>query len=475
MFFFAVISAWVITHLEVIGALVLFLLPAVLTFLYFLFRYPIIGIYTAIAFGFILLGLARYAPIPMLGIALDVEIILTFIALFINKFKEKIDFSPANRDVTWISVIWSCYFIFEFINPEVVNKGAWFAGRGVALYMLVLVPLTLIFIDSNRKLDAFFLIWGIFSVLVTCKGLMQHFYGVDYAERQWLNEGNAATHILFGKLRVFSFLSDAGQFGANQGYSAVVAVIISLVQKDRKMKIFFIAVALLGFYGLVISGTRGALSVPFAGFTAFFVLKKNKVALISGFIVIALFYIFFKYTFIAQGNSEIRRMRSAFDPNNPSLQVRLANQKKLKSYLASRPFGGGVGHAGGKARKFAPRAFLSNVPADSWYVLIWAEQGIVGLALHLIILFYIVGKASYNVMFRIRDPIVKTKMSALIAGMFGIMAASYGNMVLGQMPTSVLIYMSMAIMLSSDVFDSEALQENTNINELHTNYEFRNI
>ena len=66
-------------------------------------------------------------------------------------------------------------------------------------------------------------------------------------------------------------------------------------------------------------------------------------------------------------------------------------------------------------------------------------------------------------------------MSALIAGMFGIMAASYGNMVLGQMPTSVLIYMSMAIMLSSDVFDSEALQENTNINELHTNYEFRNI
>jgi hypothetical protein len=32
-------------------------------------------------------------------------------------------------------------------------------------------------------------------------------------------------------------------------------------------------------------------------------------------------------------------------------------------------------------------------------------------------------------------------------------------MVLGQMPTSVLIYMSMAIMLSSEVFDADALAE----------------
>jgi hypothetical protein len=38
-------------------------------------------------------------------------------------------------------------------------------------------------------------------------------------------------------------------------------------------------------------------------------------------------------------------MRSAFDPNDPSLQVRLDNQKILKGYLATRPFGAGIGHA----------------------------------------------------------------------------------------------------------------------------------
>jgi len=46
------------------------------------------------------------------------------------------------------------------------------------------------------------------------------------------------------------------------------------------------------------------------------------------------------------------------------------------------------------------------------------------------------------------------------------MAASYGNMVLGQMPTSVLIYMSMAIILNSEVFDADAAKEHENLKVL---------
>ena len=57
-------------------------------------------------------------------------------------------------------------------------------------------------------------------------------------------------------------------------------------------------------------------------------------------------------------------------------------------------------------------------------------------------------------MFRIRDPILKLKMAALASGMFGVMVASYGNAVLGQMPTNVLIYISMALLINSKIFDS---------------------
>jgi O-antigen ligase len=259
---------------------------------------------------------------------------------------------------------------------------------------------------------------------------------------------------------VFSFLSDAGQFGANQAFTAVMATVMTIAMKEWKRKIFFSIVAVLAFYGMLISGTRGAISIPLMGFSAFFVLRKNKAVMISGFFILLLVFVFFKYTNIGQGNSQIRRMRTAFDPNDASLQVRLENQRKLKSYMASRPFGGGVGHGGVKAQKYLPNAYLSQVPTDSGYVLIWVELGIIGLALHLFILFYVIGKSSYKIMFRIRDPILKLKMSALVSGMFGIMVANYGNAVLYQMPSSILFYTSMAILMKMDSFDnSEQLEK----------------
>jgi O-antigen ligase len=193
----------------------------------------------------------------------------------------------------------------------------------------------------------------------------------------------------------------------------------------------------------------------------FFVLRKNIKVLGIGVAILAVVFIFFRFTTIGQGNDQIRRMRTAFDPNDASLQVRLDNQRILKNYLASRPFGGGIGHGGVKAQRYLPNAFLSQVATDSWYVLVWVEQGIVGLILHLFILFYTVGRSSYKIMFTIRDPLVKLKMSALTAGMAGVMVASYGNAVLGGMPTGILIYISMAIMLNADVFDKPALAETT--------------
>ena len=452
----AVIAAWMISLTGIMGAIGFIVLPFIAVYLYCLFTNPIIGLYTALVLGFILLGLARYLRGVQVGLGMDAMLVMTYIALIISRFKDKVDWSPINRDITWLAVIWFCYSLFEVVNPEARSLAAWFSGRGVSLYMLMLVPLTLLFIDSNKKLDTIFFIWGIFTILGTLKGIMQLNIGIDKFEKAWLDDGNAQTHILFGKLRAFSFMSDAGQFGGNQAYSAVVATIVSLVQKDWRKKLFFIVVAILGLYGMIISGTRGSISIPLTGFLAFFVLRKNLGVMIFGFVLLLVVFIFFKYTSIGQGNDQIRRMRTAFDPNDASLQVRLENQKKLRIYLASRPFGGGIGLGGVKAQRYLPNAFLSNVATDSWYVLIWVEQGIIGLLLHLFILFYILIKGSYAVMFKIRDPVVKMKMAALCSGMFGVMVASYGNAVLGQMPTSIVIYITVALILNWEKFDTPA-------------------
>ncbi|MFT3704726.1 MAG: O-antigen ligase family protein [Agriterribacter sp.] len=423
-------------------------------YLYILFKYPIVGVYTAIALSFILIGMGRYVKDVQVGLGLDAILILTYLALFMNRFAERIDWSPANKDITFLSIIWFGYSVFELVNPEARSTAAWFSGRGVSFYMLLLVPLTLLLINNNKKLDYFLYVWGIFSILATLKGIMQLKFGVDYAEQAWLNEGNYKTHILFGKLRVFSFLSDAGQFGGTQAYAAVVFTIYSMAQTVKAKKYFFVTVALVAFYGMIISGTRGAISVPLSGFMVFFILRKNLKILSIGVAILAVVFIFFRFTTIGQGNDQIRRMRTAFDPNDASLQVRLDNQRILKRYLASRPFGGGIGHGGVKAQRYLPYAFLSQVATDSWYVLVWVEQGIVGLVLHLFILFYTLGRSSYNIMFKIRDPLLKLKIAALASGMAGVMVASYGNAVLGGMPTGMLVYVSMAIMLNSKVFDT---------------------
>lgn len=448
-----IMSAWLIGKIGLTIGFGLIMLPFVFAFFYLLFTFPVIGLYTAVILGFFSLGLSRYVDFQV-GLLMDGILFLTFLALIFNKFYEKIDWTLAKKDITLLAFIWLGYCFLEVVNPEARSFAAWLNGmRGIGMYMFLLIVLTLMLINTNRKIEYLLLLWGGLSLLASLKGVAQNLLGVDSYEQAWLNAGAAQTHVLFGKLRIFSFLSDAGQFGANQAYSGVVALILALEEKDWRKKSFYLVVAFFGFYGMLLSGTRGAISIPLAGMGTYFVLKKNKAVMLAGFISLVLVFIFFKYTTIGQGNQQIRRMRTAFDPKDASFQVRLENQRTLKAYLATRPIGGGLGHAGVKAQKFLPNAVLSNIATDSWYVMIWAELGIVGLLLHLFILFYVVIKSSYLIMNRIRDPILKIRMSALLAGMVGVMVASYGNAVLGTVPTAVTIYVSMALLLNAKKLD----------------------
>ena len=447
-------SAIVIGKMGLVSALGLIVMPFALAYLYLLFKYPVIGLYTAVFLNFTILGLSRYIDFQV-GLLMDGILFLTLFALIFNRFYERIDWSPANRDITFLAIIWLAYSIMELVNPEARSFAASINGvRGISLYMLMVIVFTLLFFDTNQKIDFFLYLWAILSILATFKGMMQQFIGVDSYEQAWLDAGGAITHVLFGKLRIFSFMSDAGQFGAHQAYTAVVLGIIAITETDIRKKTILGIAAALGIYGMLLSGTRGAIAVPFAGFGTYFILKKNKAVMAAGFVMIVVMFIFFKYTKVGNNIDQIRRMRTAFDPNDASLQVRLENQRTLSVYLATRPIGGGLGHAGVKAKKYLPNAFLSNVATDSWFVMIWAEQGVIGLLLHLFILFYIVIKSSFNVMFRIRDPILKMKMAGMTSGMVGIMVASYGNAVLGSMPTALCIYISMALMMDTEKFDT---------------------
>lgn len=448
---------YVISKGGMMAAMGILALPPVLLFLNRLFVNPRVGMFTVLLLAFTAIGLNRYIAGLPLGLSIDIMMILTYVAVFFKFFYQKIDYAPFKSDLTLLALIWFLYAVMEFFNPEALSKQAWFyAMRGMSLYPILAIPLTYLLFGRIKYLNYMLYIWAVFTILATIKGWMQVNIGPDFAEQRWLDQGGAVTHILFGELRAFSFYSDAGQFGAAQASSGIAGTVLALNAKNTKDRILFALMALAGLYGMMISGTRGAMIVPLIGGFVYVILRKNVRVIILGTLLMVGVFSFFKYTYLGQGVAQIRRMRTAFRPeDDASLQVRLDNRRILQGYLKTRPIGGGIGSAGNWGQRFSPHGFLAQIATDSWYVQIWAEQGIIGLLLHLLILSYIVVKGSYLIMFKLEDPVLRGKMCALMAAFTGIMGASYGNGVLGQMPTGIITYMSWVYLFISPQLDEE--------------------
>ncbi len=304
-------------------AVMLILLPFIIFIVGSIFHFPKLSVYFVVFLGFVVNGITRYIEGPPYGLSVDGILLLGYLALIFRDFRKRVDWSPANKVVTKLALLWYGYTLFQLINPEAQSRVAWFyAMRGVSFYQLLLVPLVLILLNNHKDLNKILYLWGIMSLLGTAKGFMQVNFGVDPWEQAWLDGGGESTHILFGKLRVFSFYSDAGQFGASQAHTGVMGTIVALHAKTKKEKYFFGFLALASFYGMFISGTRGAIAVPFAGFFLYIILIRNVKLVTLGVIMGIAVFVFFKYTTIGNNVYAINRMRTAFDSDDPSLQVR---------------------------------------------------------------------------------------------------------------------------------------------------------
>jgi cell division protein FtsW (lipid II flippase) len=446
-----VLSIFVV-KMGIIGIGLMVALPFVLLLMLFMMSHPNKALATGLVFAFVSIGATRYITTLPLGLSVDFALaILIVSALFHTQVKT--DFSKLNNSLFLVTIIWMGYNIAEIFNPEARSVVAWiYAVRGTALYMLLTVPLTLLYANKPSDLNRLFIIVFFFSILASFWGLRQYFIGLDAAENRWLDAGARSTHVLFGNLRVFSFFSDAGQFGAGIAHAGVMAMVLALGPFSIKKRIIFTVLALFFFYLMIMSGTRGALMVPVAGTMAYLFASKNFKLMAVGLLGLALVFSFLKFTSIANDNYQVRRMRSALDPDDPSLNVRYENQRKFAEYLKTRPFGGGIGTSGFWGQRFSPGTFLAETPNDSWFVKIWAEMGIVGLYLHIFILGFIALSGLLKI-WKVKDPRLRQKLLALFGGYVGIAAASYGNPLLGQMPTGIILYMSWAYFYLAEDMD----------------------
>jgi uncharacterized protein (UPF0333 family) len=452
-----VLSVIFFSNNQIFPGLIVLIVPFLIASLGFIFARPVVGFITLLFANYFAIGLSRYISGP-LGLSVDGLLILTWLAVIFSQFNQKLNWKDAWNELTFVAIIWFGYSIFQFFNPEAVSKEAWFyAMRGISLYMLLTLPLVFLILNKPKQLHLFLQIWAWLTIIAVLKGIMQKFIGPDPWEDQWLDAGGGKTHRLAQGLRIFSFFSDSATYGGSMGFSGVVFSILALYTNQTKQKIFYLAVGLLAFYALLISGTRGALAVPFGGFFFYAIISKRFKILLLIIVMLVGAYSFLKFTTIGESVYEIRRFREAVDSDNASLAVRQENQQKFAAYLTDRPFGGGIGSAGNWGLRFSSGTFLAETPPDGWYVQIWAEQGIVGLILYLSILVFIIVRCSYIVMFKLKNKYYIGIASAFTSGIFGVMVASYSSGALGQMPNGIIIYTALAFILMMEKWEKNDL------------------
>ena len=452
----AAFVGYVISHYPIILSLLFIVVPYVGFFFLLLLNKPKIALYLLVAycFGFVILSREIGGPIPY-GTLIEGLLLAGWLSVLLRS--KKGEWQAIANDLCLLFLLWFLISVVQVANPSGASVQGWLQEiRSAALYPLLIVSLAFMVFRKNSDLNGFLMLIIGFSVLAALNGIKQLHIGLSPGEQLFLNQGGAVTHVLWGRLRVFSFYSDAGQFGASQAHIGMVALCLAFGPfKWWKRALLFAAAGLL-FYGMLISGTRGALFALVVGaFLAVVLSKQFKILTVGGGLLLA-FILFLKFTHIGDGNYQIYRFRSALNPDDPSLNVRLATQNLLRDYLADKPFGEGLGVIGAFGNTYNSDMFISTVQPDSYFVKIWAMYGVVGLTIWLSIMAYILGKCC-GIVWRITDKALRIKLIALTAGFGGILVCSYGNEVINTMPSSIIVYVSWVLIFQAPKLEDELL------------------
>lgn len=455
----AALIAFLFVKMGMLIYLALIAVPIVAWALVLIYQYPKLCLYAVLILGFVISFLVRYVPVDIpWSIFVDVFLLAALIIPLLKHW-HRADFSLARRSLTLVLGIWMLYIILQIFNPEAVTMVAWFYSmRPNALYPLLISVTFLVLFNTREDMKRFFSIWLGMSLFGVAWGIKQNIFGVSHVEQMWLEMGAKGTHILFGKLRVFSYYFDAGTFGTAMGQIAIACFILAFGPFSRKRKIFLLIAGALTFYGMMISGTRGAIAVPAAGGILYLLMIRKVKLIVLGLGIMAFSFAFLKYTYIGQSNYTINRMRTALNPEDASLNTRLRNREALSEYLKDKPFGGGLGTAGSWGRRFSSDTWLANFEPDGMYTWIRAETGIVGRNLYVGVMLFILFRGM-SIASKLKNKEDQLYAIAFLAGFSGILLANYGNPVINQFPNLTLNFMVVSFVFSMKYWNEDGVPE----------------
>jgi hypothetical protein len=348
-------------------------------------------------------------------------------------------------------IIWCGFCTIEILNDTCglgINIGAWYTGARLLAFQLLFIFLVFtIYISSPEILLKYLKLWAIlclFSAIWTWK---QQNIGLTSAETTFLYGRGRTTHIIQGGtlIRYFSTFSDAANYGCNAAASAVAFLIFGITTKIKWERWFFIIIAIFVIKSMFASGTRTAIFCMAGGFAIYLVLSKSLKIAVPAAIVGGLFFIFLAFTNIANGNQQIRRMRSAFNRNDASSKTRDINQETMKKYMRDAPWGIGIGMMSNNVPANNKYNRMARIPTDSEYVFIWLRTGKIGMTVFIITTLIMFGGACHIVLFRLKSRSLVGIGGGLCSAFVAIQLGGYANQVLMQFPNCLTFYGGLSI------------------------------
>lgn len=410
-------------------------------FLYYCLFEPFIGYFLVTLLAFFAFYPDHFlsTEIPL---STAVEILVWFV--FLGSFREKPPLELKNdllhTGLSVVFIVYTGYHIIEFFNPDMYSKAGYiFIMRKFVMFALIYIMAYRI-INTPRRFRFFLKFWLIMAFVAALYGCYQQWFGYLPPERRYITRNPVLYGLLFqgGTLRKFSFLSDVVSFGVLSGSMAVLAIILGINTKKKKLRFGLFFAALIMLLGMVYSGTRTATLILPMGISLYLILTiRNKTTLITlfAFLMGALFILYAPIY-----NPTLQRIRSTFNSENASLNVRDVNRHYIQPYIHDHPIGGGLATSGVAGRQYNPGHPLAGFPPDSGLLKIALELGWIGLGLTIVFYLAMLYQCIYY-SFRIINPEYKIYAVGIACTLFSIMVTQYSQVSVGQIP-GVFFFMS---------------------------------
>jgi hypothetical protein len=426
------------------------ILPLITLLVYVAFKWPYFVFWSLILINYNIqfFSFNQWLPSGMPLSAYNELFEIALIAIALIDFRNDHHWGRSMNLMTFAISLWVLLCAIEVFNDTCslgINVAAWFTGfRLMAFQLFYFVLIFSIYINSPETLTKYLKIWAclaLFSVYWTIK---QKYIGMNPIENARIHAWGS-THFVNGIIRYWSTFSDAANYGCNAAATSVAFLLFGLTSKFTKDRIFFIIIGLLVLWGMFQSGTRTAIGCFFAGLMVYVVLSKSAKMAVPIILFGVISFCLLAFTNLGQGNNQIRRMRSAFNKDDASANVRDINKATMAKYLKDAPWGIGIAIRSGDVPANNKYVILSNIAPDSEYVFMWIHTGRIGVSIFAFSMFLMFVGGCWIVLFRLKNKTLIGIGAGMCCAFAAMQLGGYLNQVLFQYPNGLIFFGGLAI------------------------------